>query len=203
MTDLEATASSAGVKAAVKVKRLEWRQDWGGSCDDIPEWRASTPWGSIVASVAGYRDDDGKPYQRHADVPNGLRISLLAEAEDRYKAKVLSALVPPAAGGNAEEPVAWRYRGKNWGENYWHYFTKEPSHKEDDEIWQGLYTHPSALKDSGNVGDGGAEINAERQFLASEARRYASHYPEASDGRNTFIMFAEMIEARASTEEAK
>ncbi|OWV62533.1 hypothetical protein ATY75_11950 [Rhizobium sp. N122] len=53
----------------------------------------------------------------------------------------LSALAPQA-GDNVEEPVAWRYRGKNWGENYWHYFTKEPSHKEDGEIWQGLYTHP-------------------------------------------------------------
>lgn len=42
----------------------------------------------------------------------------------------------------------------------------------------------------------GSEVAHERDFLAMEARRYASHYPQSSDGRNTFIMFAEMIEAR-------
>ncbi len=44
----------------------------------------------------------------------------------------------------------------------------------------------------------GETVSTEREFLAQEARRYASHYPEASDGRNTFIIFAEMIERRAS-----
>jgi hypothetical protein len=33
---------------------------------------------------------------------------------------------------------------------------------------------------------------------AIEARRYASHYPEASDGRNTFILFAEWAEREAT-----
>lgn len=41
-------------------------------------------------------------------------------------------------------------------------------------------------------------LEDEREFLATEARRYASHYPEASDGRNTFIIFAEMIERRSA-----
>lgn len=50
----------------------------------------------------------------------------------------------------------------------------------------------SALTQGGVKG----EVNAEREHLAQEARRYASHYPEASDGRNTFILFAEMIERR-------
>jgi hypothetical protein len=50
----------------------------------------------------------------------------------------------------------------------------------------------SALTQGGAKG----EVNAERDHLAKEARRYASHYPEASDGRNTFIIFAEMIEHR-------
>jgi hypothetical protein len=36
------------------------------------------------------------------------------------------------------EPVAWRYRYKQWAETYWHYFTKEPRHKEADEIWEPL-----------------------------------------------------------------
>ncbi len=42
---------------------------------------------------------------------------------------------------------------------------------------------------------------AEIAFLAKEARRYASHYPEVSDGRNTFILFAEMIECRAALQQ--
>jgi hypothetical protein len=39
-------------------------------------------------------------------------------------------------------------------------------------------------------------LDQERDWMANEARRYAGFYPEASDGRNTFIMFAEMIESR-------
>ena len=34
----------------------------------------------------------------------------------------------------------------------------------------------------------------ERDRIAAEARRYAGFYPEASDGRNTFILLAEWIE---------
>lgn len=30
-------------------------------------------------------------------------------------------------------------------------------------------------------------------FIEAEARRYAGMYPEASDGRNTFVMFADMV----------
>lgn len=41
-------------------------------------------------------------------------------------------------------------------------------------------------------------LRAEHEFLAQEARRYASFYSESSDGRNTFIIFAEMIERRAA-----
>lgn len=31
--------------------------------------------------------------------------------------------------------------------------------------------------------------------IAEEARRYASHYPQSADGRNTFIMFAEWVDS--------
>lgn len=57
-----------------------------------------------------------------------------------------------------------------------------------------------ALQESGviNPAPPVQSLDAEREFLASEARRYASHYPEASDGRNTFIVFAEMIERRSA-----
>lgn len=30
-------------------------------------------------------------------------------------------------------------------------------------------------------------------FIEAEARRYAAFYPEASDGRNTFVLFADMV----------
>lgn len=35
-----------------------------------------------------------------------------------------------------------------------------------------------------------------------EARRYAGAYPQSSDGRNTFIMFADMIADRAGLSQA-
>ncbi|HLP70433.1 MAG TPA: hypothetical protein VK181_23245 [Rhizobium sp.] len=41
-----------------------------------------------------------------------------------------------------------------------------------------------------------ARLAEERDAIAAEARRYAGFYPEASDGRNTFILLAEWIEAR-------
>lgn len=41
-----------------------------------------------------------------------------------------------------------------------------------------------------------ASAGAERTAIAERAREIASHYPEASDGRNTFILLAEWIEAR-------
>ena len=37
----------------------------------------------------------------------------------------------------------------------------------------------------------------ERKEVSEQARRYAGHYQEGSDGRNTFVMLAEWIEARA------
>jgi hypothetical protein len=36
--------------------------------------------------------------------------------------------------------------------------------------------------------------------VSAEARRYASHYSEASDGRNTFILFAEWAERQIEPE---
>lgn len=42
------------------------------------------------------------------------------------------------------------------------------------------------------------QVVEERRAIADEARRYAGHYPQASDGRNTFILLAEWIEARGA-----
>lgn len=36
-------------------------------------------------------------------------------------------------------------------------------------------------------------ISSVTAFIESEARRYAAFYPEASDGRNTFVLFANMV----------
>ncbi len=41
-----------------------------------------------------------------------------------------------------------------------------------------------------------AGLDAERAAIAAEARRYAEFYPQSSDGRNTFVMFAEWVEDR-------
>lgn len=42
------------------------------------------------------------------------------------------------------------------------------------------------------------ELALEREEVAAQARRYASNYPEASDGRKTFIIFADWVEARGT-----
>lgn len=38
-----------------------------------------------------------------------------------------------------------------------------------------------------------AAILAVTKLIEAEARRYAAFYPEASDGRNTFVIFANMV----------
>lgn len=75
-----------------------------------------------------------------------------------------------------------------------YYETKAALAAKDADI-AALQLRLTAVENSVRVG---ADVDHERDFLAMEARRYASHYPEASDGRNTFVMFAEMIEARAA-----
>jgi hypothetical protein len=42
----------------------------------------------------------------------------------------------------------------------------------------------------------GDQVAEERGAIAAKAREFAAHYPQSSDGRNTFIMLAEWIEAR-------
>jgi hypothetical protein len=46
-------------------------------------------------------------------------------------------------------------------------------------------------------------IERERAEIAAEARRYAGHYPPSSDGRNTFILLAEWIEARGGDQQQR
>ncbi|MGN6776939.1 hypothetical protein [Rhizobium sp.] len=87
----------------VRVKALEWVKDWGGSEDDIPEWRAKTPFGTLCASVAGCRDGSGNRFERHADVPDALKTELIAKSEAHYHAQLRSALSSPVEGGTEKE----------------------------------------------------------------------------------------------------
>jgi chromosome segregation ATPase len=57
---------------------------------------------------------------------------------------------------------------------------------------------PTLPEESGDRDHHKALVDAEREAIAAEARRYASHYPQGSDGRNTFILLAEWIERRAA-----
>lgn len=71
-----------------------------------------------------------------------LKAKLISEREANHKARVLSSLSPSPVG--AEEPVAWRCRDEKWSQEYWHYFTKEPRHREPNEVWEPLYATPAA-----------------------------------------------------------
>lgn len=41
-------------------------------------------------------------------------------------------------------------------------------------------------------------VKTAMERVSEEARRYASHYPQSSDGRNTFTLFAEWAERQQS-----
>ncbi len=122
----EAVSSASG---PVGVKALEWREDWGGSDDDIVEWVADTPWGRVFASVAGYRDADGKPYARHADVPNGLRIRLQALAQIEHEVRIRSAVATHVQDATENKPLDLNIT-KEW-------FEKRSALEGDHEIGAG------------------------------------------------------------------
>lgn len=42
---------------------------------------------------------------------------------------------------------------------------------------------------------------AEREMIANTAREWSEHYPQSSDGRNTFILFADWVERRGLEQE--
>jgi hypothetical protein len=47
--------------------------------------------------------------------------------------------------------------------------------------------------------EGGALLQRTIQNIEAEARRYAEMYPQSSDGRNTFIIFADWIASSSVT----
>lgn len=44
---------------------------------------------------------------------------------------------------SVQEPVAWRYKRTEWGEEFWHSLTREPRTKEEGEGWEPLYNAPT------------------------------------------------------------
>ena len=75
------------------------------------------------------------------------------------------------------------------------YLERDP--ETNEKRWYGskgmgvCYVHEDRVTE-----DTSAAVAAEREACASKAREFASHYPDGSDGRNTFILLAEWIERR-------
>ena len=69
----------------------------------------------------------------------------------------------------------------------------------EDEFWGGIWwvkAHDAFGLRSAAPGECAAEIKRLRgvvEAAEAEARRYAGFYPEASDGRNTFVLLADRI----------
>lgn len=106
-------AFAAAPQPVVSVRPLEWREGWGGSNDDIVEWVADTPWGRVFASVAGYRSSNGKPYERHCDVPEELRANLQNAAQSHHEARVRATLLvqpPNITNTDMDLLQAWVYQ---------------------------------------------------------------------------------------------
>ncbi|ANK73768.1 hypothetical protein FA04_14745 [Ensifer adhaerens] len=90
-------------------------------------------------------------YRKHVDdcllglIP-AQTDDIMVEATRRGLSAALSRPIDPKA---EVEPVAWRCRDEKWSEKYWHYFTKEPRHKEPNEVWEPLYASPSIVAPAG------------------------------------------------------
>lgn len=97
------------------IKPLEWREDWGGTLDNIPEWRANTPIGTLTVSIAGHRDESGRRYERHSDVPNDLKSRLIASAFEHYASRIRSRLLDkPEAVEGVATPSPQLNVGSRW-----------------------------------------------------------------------------------------
>jgi len=70
--------------------------------------------------------------------------------------------------------------------------------RESDECWDDIAAAILALLPVAPSG-WHPDLDAERKAIAAETRRYASHYyPAHSDGRYTFVMLADWIDARSA-----
>lgn len=74
-------------------------------------------------------------------------------------------------------------------------YTKEEAEREASvEPW-----HMKAIHQNDVAPDSAPDafIAGERAAIAQKAREFAANYPQSSDGRNTFILFAEWVEGRS------
>lgn len=94
-------------------------------------------------------------------------------------------------GGVAQEPVAWVNLDDL--DNMLDDRTAEIQGVKSGWRRTPLYASPPPADDAGV-----AALNVERETIAQKAREWAAHYSPSSDGRNTFVMFAEWVEERAA-----
>lgn len=123
---------------------------------------------------------------QHVDAEKGWSLYVSNGALEKTKARHRTASlaaqeVDSGMSGDAVERAEW-------------FWTNLPTGRK----WTGLATHEKALvchqiariTPSPAAQDGLVEALT---YLESEARRFAGMYPEASDGRNTFLIFADKI----------
>lgn len=132
---------------------------------------------------------------------DNLEPELVAAAEDKFGFNIRALSLPTPKGKHIEdvypdEAVAWRVIGGGAAGNT--AVTAEPDFAAAWRVTlnvEPLYP-PSALSAARQQGvlEGARE---ERERCANKAREYAGHYPEGSDGRNTFVILADWIEQGA------
>jgi hypothetical protein len=74
--------------------------------------------------------------------------------------------------------------------------------REGKEIYMGVPAENVCIAAADEIERLLAARKAEREMIANKAREWAAHYPEASDGRNTFVLFAEWVE-RGGNEQSR
>lgn len=138
----------------VKVKTLEWNDDRCPAAACVFGHYVIYPHYFHAELLLGYGRMSMTGLGR-IQLDKGATVDdLKLAAQADYEARILSALAPQA-GDNEGEPVAWM-QGTFVTTNY-------NNVRFDEEVsgsgkYTPLYTHPSTLKDPGNVGDGGTEI---------------------------------------------
>jgi hypothetical protein len=179
-------ALNAEEEAPVAVKPLVWTKH-----PNATAWRCDTIVGryqvfAIVGgdpswSFDGLPGQDAAGYAKDADTAKAI-------CQSDLETRILSALTPSPNAGRVAEPAAWRHRRED-GIDGWHYFGTKTVLDPGYEC-QPLYTQPQSQRI--------AELEALLQHSLVEARRYAAMYPEASDGRNTWTIYADILAKRIS-----
>ncbi|ESZ63758.1 hypothetical protein NL532_32055 [Mesorhizobium sp. C120A] len=96
----------------VKIKDLEWVEDWTGGNDDIPSWRGNNPLGLHVYICFAGRLFNGRQIKRHDEVPSDVLADAKAAAQSDYETRIRSALQPLDSPEVVGEPVAYASQGQ-------------------------------------------------------------------------------------------